>query len=286
MSLPGRLIKVGGLRLFVHESGPPTSAAPPLLLLHGWLLSHWQWRHVIGALVASGHRVVALDLPGFGESDRPSPREFRYDYTTLADTVLSALDVLEIPRAAVMGTCLGGGVALVAAARRPERIERLVLVDSAAYPWELPLEARIALLPVAGTFLFRAVVTRRMVRSIMSREMYADPALVTDEWVDYVWERANRANGVEAALATLDELATPDVATSSARAVRAPSLVVHGALDRVFPADHARRLAADIGCQAHLIPGCGHSPAEEKPAELCSVVLPFLAAEGQLARSA
>src|SRR5262249_59745100 len=101
------------------------------------MVSHWAWRHVIPSL-AGDYDVVAIDLPGFGESDRPSPSEYRYDAPAFAETLIGVLDSLAIERATLVEHSMGGGVALYAAARRPERVERLRPLPAPGHPLPLP----------------------------------------------------------------------------------------------------------------------------------------------------
>jgi pimeloyl-ACP methyl ester carboxylesterase len=280
MSLPGRLHMVDGVRIFVHRSGPAGApAASPVVLVHGWMVSHWGWRKVVPALTAAGHDVIALDLPGFGESDRPPPRAFRYDAVGLSDAVLGLLDVLEVPRATLVGASLGGAVSLVAAARHPDRVDGLVLVDPLVYATRMPLEAALVRVPGAGRLLFQAAATRSMIRYVMRRDIYQDASLANDDWVDYVWERVNRPGGIEAAHAAMQLAADPGQVERSTRAVRAPTLIVWGENDRLFPAHLAHRLQGEIlGSEVRIIPDCGHAPGEERPEELARVLAPFLAA--------
>lgn len=276
MSLPGRFLQIGQQRVFHHRGG--SGRGRPLVLVHGYLVSHWQFRKIIPALAAE-HDVVAFDFPGYGESDRPDPSEFRYDASGFLDTLIGVLDVLGIEKATLVGQSMGGAVSLYAAARRPERVERLVVVDPLCYPWRPPLPARFALAPVAGPWLLRAMATRGMCKQVMRREIYNDPACVSEDWIDYVWERLNRPGGIEAAAATMRFVADPGIIASSVRAVRAPTLIVWGENDRLFPSGFARRLEADItGSTSKIIPGCGHSPPEERPEELLATILPFLRA--------
>jgi pimeloyl-ACP methyl ester carboxylesterase len=115
------------------------------------------------------------------------------------------------------------------------------------------------------------------VRHFLKRHIYFDPSLVTDEWVDYLWERVNRPGGFAAAAAALRFCARPDVIARSARAVRAPSLVVWGEEDRLFPPASARRLGDDLrAADVILIPRCGHAPQEERPDELLRAIARFL----------
>jgi pimeloyl-ACP methyl ester carboxylesterase len=272
MSLPGRFLTIGGTRVFHHRAG----RGKPLVLLHGWMVSHWVWRHILPTLAAE-YDVVALDLPGFGESDRPSPTEYGYDAVAFGDTLIGVLDALAIERATLVGHSMGGGVALHTAARRPERVDRLVLVDPLAYPFPIPLEGKLILTPYLGEVMFRALTTRALVRHFLKRHIYFDPGLATDEWIDYLWERMNRPGGFGAATASLRFCARPDVIARNARAVRAPSLVVWGEEDRLFPATSARRLGDDLhAVDVTLIPRCGHAPQEERPDELVRMIGRFL----------
>jgi pimeloyl-ACP methyl ester carboxylesterase len=265
-------VTIGGHRVFYSRTG----RGRPLVLAHGYLVSHWEFRHVIPVL-AQDHDVIAFDLPGFGESDRPDVTAYHYDAAAFVETLVGLLDALSIDRATLIGHSMGGGVALYAAARRPERVERLVVVDPLVYPWELPWMGRLALTPFLGATLFRSVANRALVRRRMKQDIYHDPSVVTDDWVDYVWERMNRPGGLEAAVAALRFVADPRAIARSVRAVRAPTLIVWGENDRLFPSTNAGRLALDIaGSETQIIPVCGHSPPEERPRALLDVLLPFL----------
>src|SRR5687767_5597245 len=99
-------------------------------------MSHWTWRDVLPALVRE-HDVIAIDLPGFGESDRPSPSAFSYDAAAFASITDEVMAQLGVSRAVVIGHSMGGGAALSLAARRPQRVAGLVLISAACLP--LPL---------------------------------------------------------------------------------------------------------------------------------------------------
>src|SRR5262252_622595 len=99
MSLPGTRIAVNGIHVHVVDQGPRTG--PPVLLLHGFPDSSYLWRHQIRALVDAGYRVIAPDLRGFGESDKPEGVD-AYVIPTLIGDTLGLLDVLQIPRAHVV----------------------------------------------------------------------------------------------------------------------------------------------------------------------------------------
>jgi pimeloyl-ACP methyl ester carboxylesterase len=119
-----RRIEGDGVTLSVVDEG----AGQPVVLLHGFPDSSYVWREQIPALVAAGKRVVAPDLRGFGESDKPQEAE-AYRMTHLVADVVAVLDALEIDRADVVGHDWGAGLAWVVAARVPERVHRLVVMS-------------------------------------------------------------------------------------------------------------------------------------------------------------
>jgi pimeloyl-ACP methyl ester carboxylesterase len=119
-----RRIVAGGATYHVVEAG----SGPPVLLLHGFPDNWRLWRHQLDALVPAGRRVIAPDLLGFGESDRPAETE-RYAMSLLARDVLALLDASEVERCAVVGHDWGAALAWALAAFAPERVERLAAVS-------------------------------------------------------------------------------------------------------------------------------------------------------------
>src|SRR5947199_312838 len=123
----GDFVRVGGQLVHAEQVGD----GEPVVLLHGFGASAYSWRKVIPAL-AQGHRVVAIDLNGFGYTQRPRSRE-SYTREGQAKLVLDTLDALGIARAHVVGHSYGGGITLYLAARHPERFRSMVLVDWGAH---------------------------------------------------------------------------------------------------------------------------------------------------------
>jgi pimeloyl-ACP methyl ester carboxylesterase len=271
--LPGRLIELPAGRLFVTSTGE----GPPLVLLHGFLVSHYYFRAVVPSL-AKRYEVITVDLMGQGESDRPPPAKFTYDLPSLADSVAACLDALERPRFRLWGHSMGGGVAVTLAARHPQRVERLVVEDAAIYPVPLPLEGKIAMLPGVGKLIFKSLYSRRDLARHL-KGVHRDPNLCTDEEVDYYWERFTRAGAREANYALLKMIAALPDNTGDPGRVGCPTLIVWGDEDRTTPLAHGKRLVKQIvGARLEVIGACGHRPHEARPAELLRTVEPFLAA--------
>ena len=113
-----------GVRLAVQDEGE----GPPVLLIHGFPDSHRLWRHQVAALTAAGKRVIAPDLRGFGESERP-PDVAAYAIRHSLVDMLAVLDALEVERAQVVGHDWGAAVAWGLAAFVPDRVERLAVLS-------------------------------------------------------------------------------------------------------------------------------------------------------------
>jgi pimeloyl-ACP methyl ester carboxylesterase len=121
-------LRVDGLEVRFFEAGEGAPVVPPLILLHGASLgsSADVWTRNLGPLAAHGLRVIAPDLPGFGETDNPADHSLAYR----RDFVLKLMDALEITRASVVGHSQSGRIALELAFRHRERIARIVIVGT------------------------------------------------------------------------------------------------------------------------------------------------------------
>lgn len=114
---------LGGVRLAYEENGPADS--PPLVLLHALGEGRGDWAEVVGRF-AERFRVIAVDLRGHGDSDRPGT----YSFQLMADDVLRLLDHLDLPEVSLLGHSMGGSVAYLIAEQAPGRVERLIVEDA------------------------------------------------------------------------------------------------------------------------------------------------------------
>ncbi len=281
--MDARTIRVGGLRIRVLEAMPERERDDPVLMIHG--LGGWaeNWKAVMPAVAESGRRAIAIDLPGFGESDRaPRSRYFDPDDPFYAPFVFAALDALGVARAHVAGHSFGGAVAYTAAVWCPERVRSLTLVAPGGLGTEVIRELRMLTLPGMG-LLARVLRSPAMTRPVLHSCFY-DPANCPEE----VMAEAMRY-GAPAAVEMVRALRS---AVSFRRGVRddvrqpwlaradrfgGPALVVWGREDRVVPAaqaSEARRIAPRA--EVRLLPACGHLVMVECPAALLAEWLPFL----------
>ena len=256
----GRYVTVNGLRVFAITLG----SGRDVVLLHGNPASTYSWRKVMGPLAAR-YRVHAIDLPGFGFSDKPG--DASYDVPWLAGAVLGYLDAERIPRAVLVGNSMGGAVATEVAIVRPERVGALVLLGAAGLP-EAEVDGRllsyrVLTWPVIGPVL-RELPARGRVRAGLKKAVY-DPSIITDADVDAYYAPLRTAGGANAFLARLQQTTSEDRA-ARVRTIRAPTLVITGDTDRLVPPATARRYHELIaGSEVLVLEQTGHIPQEERP---------------------
>jgi pimeloyl-ACP methyl ester carboxylesterase len=261
---------VDGLRLRYVRKGH----GPPTLLLHGIASSLYTWKDVLPALAAH-HDVIAMDLPGFGDSAVPP----HATGDRVLRSVVGLMDRLGIARASIVGNSLGGAIAIAIAARLPDRADRIVLLDAAGY--NFALADRPLLLRMAGAIpapVLEALPVRPMV-TLGLRQVFHDDRLVTpDKVAEYV--APMRRPGASAALHEL-LLGTGDLGFPGViRGVRAPTLIVWGRYDTWIPPRDAQRFAADIPGARVVMMEAGHMPQEERPAETAALIEEFLQGHG------
>lgn len=278
-----RTIRVDGMRVRAIEEVPRGERDDPVLLIHG--LGGWaeNWREIMPAVAASGRRAIAIDLPGFGESERPRrSRYFDPDDPFYAPFVFTVLDALGIPRAHVAGHSFGGAVAYTAAVWCPGRVRSLTLVAPGGLGTELIRELRMLTLPGMGllTRLRRSPALTRQILYSCFHDPRTCPEEVVAEAVRYGAPAAGEMiralrSAVSFRRGIRDEVRRPWIA--KAERYTGAALVIWGREDRILPVSHsgeARSLAPQA--EVRIIPSCGHLVMVERPREMLDVFLPFL----------
>lgn len=250
---------------------------PPVVLIHDVLQSHLAWSSVMPAL-AERHHVVALDLPGAGESEKPSAARFGYDFRAFAEVVADVVAALGLGRVALVGHGLGAAVALACAAAHPALAERLVLVAPSIYGdgRTTPLD-RLAKVPVLGPMALKQLVGLSEFRRYFREYVYAEDAAIAPAVVEAHFERFGSPAGREATYATLRATRDRRSVVALLPRVRQETLVVTGRLDRLVPPADGRRLVRELGAARLIALDCGHAPPEEAPRAFVSAVQDFLA---------
>ncbi len=264
MAAPGpqKQVEVLGQNINYVEAG----SGPAVVLLHGLGGNLSNWAFTVPAL-SGKYRVVVPDQVGFGGSDKP---QINYRIGTMVDFLHGFLKKLGIERATLVGNSLGGWISAAYALAYPERVERLVLVDSAGFAFEGPKEVLLGLNPstLAGS--------RQMLRSIF----YNPDSFATDAAVETFFTQKLKKGDSYTVDRFIDSIARKeDVLDGKLSGLRAPTLIVWGREDRLTPIASAERFAKEIrGSETVVIEKCGHVPQMEKPAEFNAALLKFLGA--------
>jgi len=260
-SRPGRLIDVNGETIHYVDQG----RGPPVVLIHGFGGHTYSYRSLIPDL-ARDHRVVALDLLGFGYSERVSGAD--YSHEAQARRVIGLMDALGIEKASVVGHSMGGEVAMRVAAAYPGRVDHLALVASVSGD-------RVPTLPPSPLIkpflpLFSQFFGRRMLR-----RAFHDESLVTEE----VWQAYPRPATIRGSMDGLYSIMkdTRQDRPINFASIAAPVLLMDAQYESIIPAWMTRRLHQRFpAAERVLVNDAGHVLLEERPAECNAALRRFL----------
>jgi pimeloyl-ACP methyl ester carboxylesterase len=258
-------------------TGAEAGSGPPLVLLHG-LGGTWEYWQGTMTLLAGSARCVALDLPGFGDSD-PPPGGFTLD--SAVDGLARAVRELGAGPAAICGHSLGGPLSVRLALRHPDTVSRLVLVGPSGLKPAPPWQTRALKLVPVYRLLRRApfrwehwLLRVTPVRRAALRALVDDPSTVDDHTARTLVDGGRKARELRGAIKA--SFAT-GLASEAARAA-VPVRAIWGDRDRMVPPGDSVLLERAVpGPTVHFLPGCGHLPMVERP-EAFAALLAELAA--------
>lgn len=244
---------------------------PPVVLVHGFASALEAWSGVLPEL-AKTHRVLALDLKGFGWTDRP---EGDYSPQEEARIVFELMTQRGVDKAAVVAHSWGASVALAAALAHPERVTRLALYDAWVYEEQLPTFFHWSRADGLGEALFAGWYTERPDEK-MAMAFY-DKRYVTEALVDSVEDALDRPGTVAAALAAVRGQRYAAV-QDRYRTIQLPTLLLWGREDQVTTLPFGERLSRELPRSKLIVyPRCGHFPMIEALAASNADLSAFLA---------
>ena len=256
-----------------------SGSGKPILLIHGFGNSIYVWRHLIPELEKQ-NQVIAIDLKGFGDS--PKPADDRYSVYEQARLIHDYVVENDLKDVTIVGHSLGGGIALVASLylqqSNPGRQRGLVLIDSIAYPQQLPMFIRLLATPVLGPLITGVVPPEIQIKQVM-KLVYAENSTVPADAVKVYAKALRTPEGRYAAVTSARQLQPLDMEELSLQypSLRVPTLIVWGKQDKIIPVSVGKRLHQAIpDSQLFVIDDSGHSPAEERPQVLLPLVESFL----------
>jgi len=272
-SVEERFFDVDGSRMRYLHAG----AGPPVVLVHGLMGYSFSWRNTISTL-AGQLEVFAIDAVGTGYSDRPPALDCTLKAS--AQRLLRFMDAASTEPFDVVGTSHGGGVAMMAAALRPERVRRLILVDP-VNPWA-PRGKRLAPFlsnPLIAPVFVQVASHSRSLRRYYFRRLWGDPRRIPPGTFEGYAKPLEHADAWRYGISVLQrwnedlqelELALPRIAN-------VPTLLIWGSRDKAVAPASAERLKQNFRqCRLVIMGGIGHLPYEEAPDEFNRVVREFL----------
>jgi pimeloyl-ACP methyl ester carboxylesterase len=272
----GVFLDVDGLQTYVWVRGPEDGA--PVLLMHGFGGSTYNFRYNIDALAEAGYRAIAFDRPPFGLTAKPA--DYDYSHAAQAEFVAALMDELDIETASFVGHSMGGNVLAHFALRYPERVDKIMIVSGAILTGGAPgavgdlLES-----PLLSGLVSEAVRTFITPESLIEslESAYADTDLLTSEARERLTAPL-RIEGWQDGLAGLiTDSGDNTLDTERLAEITAPTLLIWGEEDALVPLEDGEQLV-------ELIPGAtlitytdvGHLPMEELPEQFNQDVLAFL----------
>ncbi|MCW2498030.1 alpha/beta fold hydrolase [Jatrophihabitans sp.] len=261
-----------GATVAYSDSGAPAAnpQAPTIVFGHGLLFSGWMFTDQITAL-QSEYRCVAIDWRGQGASPAASGG---YDMDTLSLDAIAVIEALGVGPVHYVGLSMGGFVGMRVAARRPELLRSLTLLDTSADP-EVPLAAiQDKLLARIFQFTGLGLVKGAVLKIMFGPAFLASPrsAGVIAEWTAQV-DQADRGAIRQAVLGVANR---KGIAAELA-AITTATLVVVGEQDKPTPPERARRIAAAVaGARLELVADSGHSSSIEQPEVITELIRTFV----------
>ncbi|KPL83972.1 hypothetical protein SE15_01860 [Thermanaerothrix daxensis] len=280
IELTHQWVEVEGLPIHTLRAG---SGKDTILLLHGggtdsaWL----SWQPILLDL-AERHHVLAPDLPGYGESARP---DIPYTMEFYINFVAKLLDALGLERASLVGISMGGGIAIGLTLAHPERVQRLVPVDSYGLQRQAPghrWSYWFVRLETLNRFTWWLMARSRFLVRVSLQQIFYDPHKIDHALLEAVLQEVRKPHAGRA----FRSFQRHEVLKTGLRTVylerlgeiSVPTLFIHGEHDPLVPLAAAREAHQRLpGSRLAIIPRCGHWPQREEPVTFCRVLGMFLA---------
>lgn len=273
-------IPVGPGSMHVERYG---HGGAPILFVHGFGTCSFLWREVGPAFALANRTAFAIDLFGYGESDRPF--DAQYGIAAQSDYLDRALTALRLSKATLVGIDLGGAVAMHLAFNRPERVERLVLINAIAFD-DVPGDDIKSMQRNTGRFalkISRGVLgAAPLIRELLERSV-ADKANMPEGLVARYLAPYVGQDGLNHLLTLARAVDGDDMAEVDLGQLDKPSLIIWGDQDPFVSPKLGDRLADTIpGSRLVRLPGTGRLVPEEAPDTLANMILEFVGAAGMV----
>ncbi len=268
-------VPVGPGAMHVERFGHGGTA---VILIHGFPTSSFLWRNIAPAITDAGHTAYAIDLFGHGESDRPYDAD--YGIASQSEYLDAAMTALRVARGILVGVDIGGDVALRLAATRPERVEKLVLINTPVFD-EIPAKDITQIQRNTAKFAFRTtrgilgaapLVEAVLKASVSDPEKHMPTKLVARYLAPFVGK-----DGTNHLLTLASSISGEDMEDVELRNIHVPALILWGEEDGFVDAKVGEKLTNALP-DGRLVkmPGVARLLPEENPEYLCELLLDFM----------
>lgn len=254
-------LKVGGISVRYSDSG----SGEPVLLIHGLGGSIESWTNNAGEL-AKSLRVIAVDLPGFGLSDKP---KMSYTIKFYKDFVIEFLNLLKLDQVSIVGSSLGGHIAAELAISRPKLVKKLVMISP---PGALPRSFK----GTPALVRYAKVLNARSMQQVKQALFAVDNKPVDDSYAQMVYQKMSMPGAREAFLSALMGSAKAPRLNNRLNRIQAPTLLLWGKEDIMIPVKFAEPFVKMKSCRIVMLERCGHRPHVDRPALFNRLVADFL----------
>ncbi len=267
-------VNVDGARVHYQEFGDAKN--PPMILIHGYTASVYVWKTAAPMLAEAGFRVIAVDLLGFGYSEKPA--WFDYSIQGQARMVSRFMNNLGIGRATIVGSSYGGAVALNLTLDNPEAVEKLVLVDAVCNdePKNHPILKLASVRGIGEAITPFLCDSKAFMRFRMQGTLApANHHMITEERIESIRRPLHAADGHHSVLATSRNWHA-DRLEQDAHLINQQTLIIWGDQDTVIPIKNGYKLHEEIlNSRFVILKDCGHVPQEEKSQLFTELVSEF-----------
>ena len=254
---------------YIEEGSGPNH----LILIHGFRAHTYTWRYLMKPLADAGYHIWAIDLIGYGLSDKPETAP--YDVHFFMKQMKAFMEAKGIPTAHVVGNSMGGGIALYFALEEPSLVNSVTVINALGYPLKLPLYIAFSRhFPSVWTPFLGPTMVRQVLRTIVYKT-----DRITNEQVEAYYLPYRLPGGINASLQTLKQYDNEKLFALCSRysEIKHPLLIVWGEKDELIPLNHYKKFKRDFpNASTLLISDCGHIPQEEEPEQVLKAMIDFL----------
>lgn len=265
-----KYIYINGLKTYVIEKGEGI----PIILIHGLSACVYTWRKIFYPLSKRFH-VYAYDLRGCGCSEK-----LRYNYSidSLTEDLREFMDYFKIDRAILIGNSLGGEIGLNMTIKYPDRVNKLILIDTAGYKMNLKKTnslvklARISLMPQLIN-----IFTSKVLVACAARFLLNNHKVINDEFINAYYCGFRTKRGVYGFVSLIRNLSYNEFYFEKIKEIEKPTLIIWGENDRLISSKDAYKIAQEIRNSTLVIfPNCGHGAQEEYSEKLNDEINKFI----------